>query len=40
MDQAVLIDKLGFTEGEVAAARLAWVTLRDRRNRRGKAKKD
>jgi adenine-specific DNA methylase len=40
VDQAVLIDKLGFTEGEVAAARGAWVALRDRRNRRGKAKKD
>jgi len=40
VDQAVLIDKLGFTEREVAAARGAWIALRDRRNGRGKAKKD
>lgn len=40
VDQAVLIDKLGFTEDDVAAARSAWVALRDRRNRRGKGKKD
>lgn len=39
VDQAVLIDKLGFTEAEVAAARGAWVALRDRRNRRGQVKK-
>jgi adenine-specific DNA methylase len=36
VDQAVLIDKLGFTEHDVQAARAAWVTLRDRRNRRGR----
>ena len=36
VDQAVLIDKLGFTRGEVEGARAAWGTLRDRRNRRGK----
>jgi adenine-specific DNA methylase len=36
VDQAVLIDKLGFTRDEVAAARAVWVTLRDRRTRRGK----
>ncbi|WP_418061518.1 N-6 DNA methylase [Pimelobacter simplex] len=40
VDRAVLIDKLGFTEDEVTAARRAWVALRDRRNRRGKTKKD
>ena len=38
VDQAVLIDKLGFTRDEVMAARAAWRTLRDRRNRRGKGK--
>ena len=38
VDRAVLIDKLGFAEDEVRAARAAWVTLRDRRNRRGKGK--
>lgn len=36
VDQAVLIDKLGFTWDEVVAARAVWVTLRDRRTRRGK----
>jgi adenine-specific DNA methylase len=36
VDQAVLIDKLGFTRDEVAAARAAWVALRDRRNRRAR----
>lgn len=36
VDRAVLIDKLGFTQAEVTAARDAWRTLRDRRNRRGK----
>lgn len=38
VDHAVLIDKLGFTRDEVQTARAVWVTLRDRRNRRGKAK--
>lgn len=38
VDRAVLIDKLGFPEDEVLAARAAWITLRDRRNRRGKGK--
>lgn len=38
VDQAVLIDKLGFTTAEVTAARTAWITLRDRRNQRGKGK--
>jgi adenine-specific DNA methylase len=36
VDQAVLIDKLGFTRYEIAAARAVWVALRDRRNGRGK----
>lgn len=36
VDQAVLIDGLGFTEGDVASARAAWITLRDRRNGRAK----
>lgn len=40
VDRAVLIDKLGFAEEQVMAARAAWTTLRDRRNRRGKGKKD
>lgn len=40
VDQTVLIDKLGFSQVEVSAARAAWVALRDRRNRRGKGKKD
>ena len=38
VDQAVMIDKLGFTEHDVAVARGVWVALRDRRNRRGKGK--
>jgi adenine-specific DNA methylase len=38
VDYAVLIDLLGFARDEVMAARSAWVTLRDRRNRRGKGK--
>jgi len=38
VDQTVLIDKLGFARAEVVEARAAWVLLRDRRNRRGKAK--
>lgn len=36
VDQAVLIDKLGFDPGEVLAARRAWRTLRDRRANRGR----
>jgi adenine-specific DNA methylase len=36
VDQAVLIDKLGFSRQEVDAARAAWRLLRDRRNGRGK----
>jgi adenine-specific DNA methylase len=40
VDQAVLIDKLGFASQEVLSARSAWRTLRDRRNSRGKRKKD
>lgn len=36
IDQAVLIDKLGFSRGEIETARDAWRTLRDRRNRRAK----
>ena len=39
VDQAVLIDKLGFTRGDIEDARSAWRTLRDRRNGRGKRKK-
>lgn len=39
VDQAVLIDKLGFTREEVEGARSAWRVLRDRRNARGKGKK-
>ncbi|MDL9948381.1 class I SAM-dependent methyltransferase [Gordonia sp. ABSL11-1] len=36
VDQIVLIDGLAFTPEEVASARAAWVTLRDRRNGRAK----
>lgn len=36
VDQAILIDQLGFAREDVAAARAAWVSLRDRRNRRSK----
>lgn len=39
VDQAVLIEELGFTSDEVSSARRAWVTLRDRRNGRAKRKK-
>lgn len=39
VDQAVLIEGLGFSPDEVASARAAWVTLRDRRNGRAKKKK-
>jgi len=38
VDRAVLIDKLGFTQSEVSAARGVWVALRDRRNRRSEGK--
>ena len=38
VDKAVLIDRLGFTQDEVSAARAAWVTLRDRRNGRAKSR--
>ncbi|GAB2635964.1 class I SAM-dependent methyltransferase [Gordonia jinhuaensis] len=38
VDQVVLVDGLGFTSEEVASARSAWVTLRDRRNGRAKGK--
>jgi hypothetical protein len=38
VDQVVLIDGLGFTPEEVASARAAWVTLRDRRNGRARGK--
>lgn len=40
VDQAVLIDKLGFTHDEVLSARAAWIALRDRRIGRGRAKKN
>jgi adenine-specific DNA methylase len=36
VDQAVLIDKLGFAPKQVKEARSVWHVLRDRRNRRGK----
>lgn len=36
VDQAVLIDKLGFSADQILSARRAWATLRDRRNLRGK----
>ncbi|MEV6656750.1 class I SAM-dependent methyltransferase [Nocardia fluminea] len=38
VDRVVLIDALGFTEDEVASARAAWITLRDRRHGRAKRK--
>lgn len=38
VDQVVLIDGLGFTPEEVASARAAWITLRNRRNGRAKGK--
>lgn len=37
VDQAVLVDKLGFSRDEVYGVRAAWKTLRDRRNKRGTA---
>jgi hypothetical protein len=39
VDRAILVDKLGFGEDQVMAARAAWMTLRDRRNRRGRARR-
>lgn len=38
VDQALLVDGLGFTADEVKDARATWATLRDRRNGRAKTK--
>jgi len=38
VDEAVLIDKLGFTRAAVETARSSWQTLRNRRTRRGRGK--
>ena len=36
VDQAVLVDRLGFDPDDVTALRRAWIQLRDRRSRRSK----